>query len=67
MAPPRRPGPGRSPTPRRSGTASATTTEDFRADVRLADGERIRAGGRDLRVVARPGHSTTDTLFVDDA
>ena len=26
----------------------------------------IRAGGRDLRVVARPGHSTTDTLFVDD-
>jgi glyoxylase-like metal-dependent hydrolase (beta-lactamase superfamily II) len=42
------------------------TTEDFRADVRLADGERVRAGGRDLRVVARPGHSTTDTLFVDD-
>jgi glyoxylase-like metal-dependent hydrolase (beta-lactamase superfamily II) len=42
------------------------TTEDFRADVRLADGDRIRAGGRDLRVVARPGHSTTDTLFVDD-
>ena len=42
------------------------TTEDFRADVRLADGDRIRAGGRNLRVVARPGHSTTDTLFVDD-
>jgi len=42
------------------------TTEDVRADVRLADGERIRAGGRTLRVVARPGHSTTDTLFVDD-
>ena len=42
------------------------TTEDFRADVRLADGDRVRAGGRDLRVVARPGHSTTDTLFVDD-
>ena len=35
-------------------------------DIRLSDGERIRAGGRDLRVVARPGHSTTDTLFVDD-
>ena len=33
----------------------------------LADGERIRAGGRTLRVVERPGHSTTDTLFVDDA
>jgi glyoxylase-like metal-dependent hydrolase (beta-lactamase superfamily II) len=42
------------------------TTEDFRADARLADGDRIRAGGRSLRVVARPGHSTTDTLFVDD-
>ena len=27
---------------------------------------QLRAGGRDLRVVARPGHSTTDTLFVDD-
>ena len=43
------------------------TTEDFRADVRLADGDRVQAGGRSLRVVARPGHSTTDTLFVDDA
>ena len=42
------------------------TTEDFRVDVRLRDGDRIRAGGRSLRVVARPGHSTTDTLFVDD-
>lgn len=42
------------------------TTEDFQADVRLADGDRVRAGGRNLRVVARPGHSTTDTLFVDD-
>ncbi len=42
------------------------TTEDFRADVRLADGDRVQAGGRSLRVLARPGHSTTDTLFVDD-
>jgi glyoxylase-like metal-dependent hydrolase (beta-lactamase superfamily II) len=42
------------------------TTEDFRADVRLADGDCVKAGGRSLRVVARPGHSTTDTLFVDD-
>src|SRR5215218_7442936 len=42
------------------------TTEDFSADMRLADGDCVRAGGRSLRVVARPGHSTTDTLFVDD-
>jgi glyoxylase-like metal-dependent hydrolase (beta-lactamase superfamily II) len=42
------------------------SSEDFRADLRLADGEHIQAGGRRLRVVARPGHSTTDTLFVDD-
>jgi glyoxylase-like metal-dependent hydrolase (beta-lactamase superfamily II) len=42
------------------------TTEDFRADVRLEDGDRVRAGGRSLQVVARPGHSTTDTLFVDE-
>jgi glyoxylase-like metal-dependent hydrolase (beta-lactamase superfamily II) len=41
-------------------------SEDVRADVRLADGDRIRAGGRTLRLVWRPGHSTTDTLFVDD-
>jgi glyoxylase-like metal-dependent hydrolase (beta-lactamase superfamily II) len=37
----------------------------FEADLRLADGDRIRAGSRDLEVVARPGHSPTDTLFVD--
>jgi glyoxylase-like metal-dependent hydrolase (beta-lactamase superfamily II) len=42
------------------------TTEEFRADVRLADGDVVRAGARRLRVVARPGHSTTDTLFVDE-
>ena len=42
------------------------TTESFQADVRLADGDRVRAGGRSLRVIARPGHSTTDTLLVDD-
>ncbi|HEX2409931.1 MAG TPA: MBL fold metallo-hydrolase [Solirubrobacteraceae bacterium] len=42
------------------------TTEDFQADVRLLDGDRVAAGGRSLQVLARPGHSTTDTLFVDD-
>jgi glyoxylase-like metal-dependent hydrolase (beta-lactamase superfamily II) len=41
-------------------------SEAFATDVRLADGETIRAGGRDLRVLHRPGHSTTDTLLVDD-
>src|SRR4029079_4921249 len=39
----------------------------FEADVRLADGDRIRAGGRELDVLARPGHSPTDTLFIDAA
>ena len=38
----------------------------FETDRVLLDGETIRAGGRSLRVVFRPGHSTTDTLFVDD-
>ncbi len=38
----------------------------FATDLVLADGEQIRAGGRDLRIVARPGHSTTDALLVDE-
>jgi glyoxylase-like metal-dependent hydrolase (beta-lactamase superfamily II) len=42
-----------------------SNSADFDADVRLADGDTIRAGGRDLLVLARPGHSRTDTLFVD--
>jgi glyoxylase-like metal-dependent hydrolase (beta-lactamase superfamily II) len=42
------------------------SAEPFRVDRRLADGDRLEAGGRTLRVIARPGHSTTDTLFVDD-
>ena len=40
---------------------------DYETDVVLADGDEIQAGGRTLRVVHRPGHSITDTLFVDDA
>jgi glyoxylase-like metal-dependent hydrolase (beta-lactamase superfamily II) len=42
------------------------SAERFDADIRLSDGDVISAGGRDLRVLARPGHSSTDTLFVDD-
>src|SRR3954469_20322937 len=42
-----------------------TQSDAYRADP-LGDGEFIRAGGRDLRVVARPGHSTTDALLLDD-
>jgi glyoxylase-like metal-dependent hydrolase (beta-lactamase superfamily II) len=42
------------------------SAEPFSVGARLADGDRLQAGGRTLRVVARPGHSTTDTLFVDD-
>jgi glyoxylase-like metal-dependent hydrolase (beta-lactamase superfamily II) len=41
-------------------------SEPFATDLRLRDGETIRAGGRDLRLLHRPGHSTTDTLLVDD-
>jgi glyoxylase-like metal-dependent hydrolase (beta-lactamase superfamily II) len=39
---------------------------EFETDRVLLDGETIEAGGRTLRGVFRPGHSTTDTLFVDD-
>ena len=42
------------------------TSAPFETDVVLSDGDVIAAGGRDLRVLARPGHSTTDTLFVDE-
>ncbi len=36
-------------------------------DVSLAEGDTFVAGGRSLRVAHRPGHSPTDTIFVDDA
>ena len=42
------------------------SAEAYDADLVLPDGGTIRAGGRDLRVVARPGHSTTDALLVDE-
>jgi glyoxylase-like metal-dependent hydrolase (beta-lactamase superfamily II) len=42
------------------------TSEPYSTDMRLSDGDLVRAGGRDLRILARPGHSTTDTLLVDE-
>jgi glyoxylase-like metal-dependent hydrolase (beta-lactamase superfamily II) len=39
---------------------------DYEVDLVLADGDTIRAGARTLRTVYRPGHSTTDTLYVDE-
>jgi glyoxylase-like metal-dependent hydrolase (beta-lactamase superfamily II) len=44
----------------------ASDSADYETDVELADGDTIIAGGRTLRVVHRPGHSTSDTLFVDE-
>jgi len=42
------------------------SSEDCRPDLRLAEGATVVAGGRELRVLHRPGHSETDTLYVDD-
>jgi glyoxylase-like metal-dependent hydrolase (beta-lactamase superfamily II) len=42
------------------------TSEPYRTDLRLHDGDIVRAGGRNLRALSRPGHSTTDTLLVDE-
>jgi glyoxylase-like metal-dependent hydrolase (beta-lactamase superfamily II) len=43
------------------------SSENCVVDVAVPDGGTIVAGGRRLRVLHRPGHSETDTLFVDDA
>jgi glyoxylase-like metal-dependent hydrolase (beta-lactamase superfamily II) len=43
------------------------TSEAFETDDVLSNGDVITAGGRDLRILARPGHSTTDALLVDEA
>jgi glyoxylase-like metal-dependent hydrolase (beta-lactamase superfamily II) len=42
------------------------TSAPFGTDVVLSDGDVIAAGGRELRILARPGHSTTDALLVDE-
>jgi glyoxylase-like metal-dependent hydrolase (beta-lactamase superfamily II) len=44
----------------------SSDSADYETDVVLADGDTIVAGGRTLRAVHRPGHSTSDTLFVDE-
>lgn len=41
--------------------------ESFACDHVLRDGDVVAAGGRELRVLHRPGHCSTDTLFVDEA
>ncbi|HTT31693.1 MAG TPA: MBL fold metallo-hydrolase [Solirubrobacteraceae bacterium] len=43
------------------------TSDAFETDIVLSDGDVIRAGGRELRILARPGHSTTDALLVDES
>jgi glyoxylase-like metal-dependent hydrolase (beta-lactamase superfamily II) len=41
--------------------------EGAAVDRALDDGDVVEAGGLRLRVALRPGHSPTDTIFVDDA
>jgi glyoxylase-like metal-dependent hydrolase (beta-lactamase superfamily II) len=43
------------------------SSEDCTPDEVLPEGATVRAGRHDLRVLHRPGHSETDTLFVDEA
>jgi glyoxylase-like metal-dependent hydrolase (beta-lactamase superfamily II) len=38
-----------------------------RVDRRLADGEELAWAGRRMRVLHRPGHSPSDTVFLDEA
>jgi glyoxylase-like metal-dependent hydrolase (beta-lactamase superfamily II) len=39
---------------------------DVTVDHVVAEGDTLRAGGRDWRVRSRPGHSPTDTVFASD-
>jgi glyoxylase-like metal-dependent hydrolase (beta-lactamase superfamily II) len=45
----------------------AEYTEPFTVTQRLEDGDLITAGSHTYRAIHRPGHSATDTLFVDAA
>ena len=40
--------------------------ENCVVDIPVADGATVVAGSRSLRVLHRPGHSETDTLFLDE-
>src|SRR5438270_2022036 len=42
------------------------SSEPYATDLRLADGDVVTAGDRQLRLLHRPGHSTTDTVIVDE-
>jgi glyoxylase-like metal-dependent hydrolase (beta-lactamase superfamily II) len=44
----------------------STDGRPYDVDRVLSDGDTFEAGGRRWRTVFRPGHSTTDTLYVDD-
>jgi glyoxylase-like metal-dependent hydrolase (beta-lactamase superfamily II) len=41
--------------------------ESVEVDDRLEEGDIVDVGRRQLRVLCRPGHSPTDTVFLDDA
>jgi glyoxylase-like metal-dependent hydrolase (beta-lactamase superfamily II) len=40
--------------------------ENCVVDAPVGDGATVVAGGRNLRILHRPGHSETDTLFLDE-
>ena len=63
----RRPAISSSPTPSRSGSTSSAGARTTRPTSCWPTATRSAPAARTLRVVHRPGHSTTDTLFVDDA
>jgi glyoxylase-like metal-dependent hydrolase (beta-lactamase superfamily II) len=42
-------------------------SRDYETDLVLAEGDTVVAGGRTLRAIHRPGHSSTDTLYLDVA
>lgn len=44
----------------------ASDGRPYDVDLVLSDGDEVRAGDRTWRTVFRPGHSTTDTPYVDD-